>query len=108
MKEIAPQTYLIDAQYFQEGFNAVYLIVSQGKAMLVDCGTAHSVPHIEKAMAEIGLEWDDLDRIFLTHVHLDHSAGSGMIMQKAKNAKLWTHPKGHRHLIDPTKLIAGT
>ena len=76
--------------------------------MLVDCGTAHSVPHIEKAMAEIGLGWDDLDRIFLTHVHLDHSAGSGMIMQKAKNAKLWTHPKGHRHLIDPTKLIAGT
>ena len=100
MKEIAPNTYLIDAQYFQEGFNAVYLIVSQGKAMLVDCGTAHSVPHIEKAMAEIGLGWDDLDRIFLTHVHLDHSAGSGMIMQKAKNAKLWTHPKpGHRHLI---------
>ena len=47
MKEIAPNTYLIDAQYFQEGFNAVYLIVSQGKAMLVDCGTAHSVPHIE-------------------------------------------------------------
>ena len=36
MKEIAPQN-LIDAQYFQEGFNAVYLIVSQGKAMLVDC-----------------------------------------------------------------------
>ena len=64
MKEIAPNTYLIDAQYFQEGFNAVYLIVSQGKAMLVDCGTAHSVPHIEKAMAEIGLGWDDLDRNF--------------------------------------------
>ena len=39
---------------------------------------------------------------------MDHSAGSGLIMQKAKNAKLWTHPKGHRHLIDPTKLIAGT
>ena len=108
MKEIAPNTYLIDAQYFQEGFNAVYLIVSQGKAMLVDCGTAHSVPHIEKAMAEIGLGWDDLDRIFLTHVHLDHSAGSGMIMQKAKNAKLWVHPRGYHHLVDPTKLVAGT
>ena len=50
MKEIAPNTYLIDAQYFQEGFNAVYLIVSQGKAMLVDCGTAHSVPHIGKKL----------------------------------------------------------
>ena len=93
MKEIAPNTYLIDAQYFQEGFNAVYLIVSQGKAMLVDCGTAHSVPHIEKAMAEIGLGWDDLDRIFLTHVHLDHSAGSGIDYAKSKKCKTMDSPQ---------------
>ncbi len=108
MKEIAPQTYLIDTQYVREGFNAVYLVVCQGKGLLVDCGTAHSVCHIEKAIAEVGLSWEQLDTVVLTHVHLDHAAGSGLIMQKAKNAKLYVHPRGYRHLIDPTKLIAGT
>lgn len=43
-----------------------------------------------------------------THVHLDHAGGAGELMQHCSNAQLVIHPYGARHMIDPSKLIAGT
>ena len=47
------------------------------------------------------------DLFFITHVHLDHAGGAGQLMQALPQAKLLVHPRGARHLIDPTKLWAG-
>jgi glyoxylase-like metal-dependent hydrolase (beta-lactamase superfamily II) len=41
-------------------------------------------------------------------VHLDHAGGAGDLMELCKNATLIAHPFGARHLIDPSKLEAGT
>ena len=41
----------IDAEYMQPLFDAVRLIVDQGRAAFVDCGTAHSVPAMLAARA---------------------------------------------------------
>jgi len=40
-------------------------------------------------------------------VHLDHAGGSGALLAALPHARLVVHPLGARHLIDPTKLIAG-
>jgi glyoxylase-like metal-dependent hydrolase (beta-lactamase superfamily II) len=45
--------------------------------------------------------------VILTHVHLDHAGGAGLLMQQLPNAKLVVHPRGARHMIDPSALIAG-
>ncbi len=42
-----------------------------------------------------------------THVHLDHAGGVGLLMQHLPRATLVVHPRGARHLIDPTALIQG-
>ena len=42
-----------------------------------------------------------------THVHLDHAGGAGLLMMQCQNAALVVHPRGARHLIDPSKLVAG-
>jgi glyoxylase-like metal-dependent hydrolase (beta-lactamase superfamily II) len=44
----------------------------------------------------------------LTHVHLDHAGGAGALMQELPNARALLHPRGAPHMIDPTKLIAGS
>ena len=46
--------------------------------------------------------------MILTHIHLDHAGGAGLLLAQLPNAKLTVHPRGARHLIDPGKLIAST
>jgi glyoxylase-like metal-dependent hydrolase (beta-lactamase superfamily II) len=40
-------------------------------------------------------------------VHLDHAGGVGQLMQALPGAQLIVHPRGARHLIDPTALWQG-
>lgn len=44
--------------------------------------------------------------ILLTHIHLDHAAATGSLMQRWPETELWVHERGARHMIDPAKLIA--
>jgi glyoxylase-like metal-dependent hydrolase (beta-lactamase superfamily II) len=48
-----------------------------------------------------------VDYVILTHIHLDHAGGAGVMMEAFPNAKLVVHPRGARHMIEPTKLMAG-
>ena len=54
------------------------------------------------------LDVGDVDIVFLTHVHLDHAGGAGELMQRLPNARCVVHPYGAPHMIDPSKLVAGT
>lgn len=53
---------------------------------------------------------DDLEveprALLLTHIHLDHAGGAGDVARAFPNATVYVHPKGARHLADPTKLVA--
>ena len=45
--------------------------------------------------------------MIVTHVHLDHAAGAGALLARLPAARLVVHPRGARHMIDPSKLLAG-
>jgi len=98
----------IDADYVAHGLGSVYLIRQGDRLALIETGTAHTVPHVLAAIAELGLTPEHLDWIILTHIHLDHAAGAGALMEKCPNAKLVVHPRGAAHMINPAKLEAGT
>ena len=97
----------IDTGFHRPRFDAAYLIVEGGRAAFVDCGTNHSVPAMLAALADTGLTPADVDWLILTHVHLDHAGGAGLLMQQLPKARLVVHPRGAPHMIDPSKLIAG-
>lgn len=98
----------VDSGYVRPQLDAIHLIVEQGRAAVVDTGTNDSVPLVLAALAERGIAPDAIDFVILTHVHLDHAGGAGLLMAKAPNAKLVVHPRGARHMIDPSKLVAAT
>lgn len=98
---------VIDAHHHRPKLAAFYLIVEGNQAAFVDTGTAHSVPDALEVLARKGLAPENVAYVIPTHVHLDHAGGAGEMMRRFPNAKLVAHPKGARHLIDPTKLIAG-
>jgi glyoxylase-like metal-dependent hydrolase (beta-lactamase superfamily II) len=65
------------------------------------------MPQALAALAARGLGPDAVDYVILTHIHLDHAGGAGVMMEAFPNAKLVVHPRGARHMIEPTKLMAG-
>lgn len=102
-----PGIHVIDTGFQRPGFDAAYLVVEQGRAAFVDCGTNHSVPNMLAALQDAGRTPADVDWLILTHVHLDHAGGAGLLMEKLPEARLAVHPRGARHMIDPSRLWAG-
>jgi len=107
-KELGYDITLIDAEYGHSGVASIYLIEQQGRVAIIETGTNNSLPFIEVALQDAGLSFDNVDYIIPTHVHLDHAGGAGELMHKCVNAQLVVHPFGAKHLIDPSKLEAGT
>jgi len=97
----------IDTGFLRPQFDAAYLIVEKGRAAFVDSGLNSSVERLLGALADAGCTPEQVDWLILTHVHLDHAGGAGLLLTKLPNAKLVIHPRGARHMIDPTALIAG-
>jgi glyoxylase-like metal-dependent hydrolase (beta-lactamase superfamily II) len=98
----------IDSGYLRPQLDAIHLVVEGGRAAIVDTGTNHSVPAVLGALAAKGLAPEAVDYVILTHVHLDHAGGAGALMRALPNAVLTVHPRGARHVADPSKLVAGT
>jgi glyoxylase-like metal-dependent hydrolase (beta-lactamase superfamily II) len=97
----------IDTGFVRPRFDAAYLIVENGRGAFIDCGTNFAVPRMLDALRQAGLTADDVDWLILTHVHLDHAGGAGALMAQLPHARLVVHPRGARHMIDPTQLWAG-
>lgn len=98
----------VDAGYCRDGLAAIHLVIHQGQAAVIDSGTNASVPRILSALAAAGVEPGSVAYVMLTHIHLDHAGGAGSLMCALPNAKLVLHPRGVRHMVDPTRLWEAT
>lgn len=104
---IGNNIHVVDTGFVRPQFDASYLVIEAGRAAFIDSGTNHSVPRLLASLAENGLDEEAVDWVILTHIHLDHAGGAGLLMQQLPNAKLAVHARGARHMIDPAKLIDG-
>lgn len=84
-----------------------YLIERDGELAFVEAGTSHGVPRLLALLRARGLDPARVRYVMPTHVHLDHAGGAGVLMRELPEARLVVHPRGARHLVDPSKLIAG-
>ena len=98
----------IDTDYVRPRLAASHLVVDDGRVAFVDTGTTHSVPNLLAALEAKGIDRARVDWVLATHVHLDHAGGAGALMRELPNARCAVHPRGARHLVEPSKLIAGS
>ncbi len=96
----------IDSGYQKPIYDAIHLIVDNGRAAFIDTGTNYSVPAMLAALDEFGIQRQHVDYVILTHIHLDHAGGAGLLMRELPAAQLVVHPRGARHMADPAKLVA--
>jgi glyoxylase-like metal-dependent hydrolase (beta-lactamase superfamily II) len=97
----------VDTGFVRPRFDASHIVMEDGRAAFVDVGTNDSVPLLLAALAGLGLAPQSVDWVILTHVHLDHAGGAGELMRHLPEARLAVHPRGARHMVDPSKLAAG-
>lgn len=101
------EIYTVDALYYEPELASIHLIRSKNRIAIVDTGTQYSVPQVENALKQLSLDYQHVDYIILTHIHLDHAGGASALMNLCPNAKLVVHPRGAKHMADPSKLVAG-
>jgi len=99
--------YAIDTGFHRDQFDAAYLMVQNGRAAFIDTGTNFSVPRLLAALDAVGLQRDAVDWVIPTHVHLDHAGGVGLLMSELPQARALVHPRGARHMVDPSALYQG-
>ncbi len=96
-----------DSGYVRPILAAIHLLVENGRVAFVDTGTNDSLPTALAALDKLGLDASAVDYVILTHIHLDHAGGAGAMMRAFPNARLVVHPRGARHMAEPSKLVAG-
>jgi glyoxylase-like metal-dependent hydrolase (beta-lactamase superfamily II) len=74
-------------------------------ASLVENNNSHAAPDIMAALDGLGVRAACVRYLIVTHVHLDHAAGTGTLLKACPNAIALCHPRAKKHLVDPTALI---
>lgn len=97
----------IDLQFQdQPGVIASYLIEDGGERALIETGPTSTLEPLLAALREIDVDPNSIDKLLVTHIHLDHSGGAGAFMERFPRARLFAHDIGVPHLIDPEKLVS--
>lgn len=107
VKPLGGGVHQIDTGFHRDDFDAAYLMVEAGRAAFIDTGTNFAVPRLLQALASLKLQPDAVEWVIPTHVHLDHAGGVGLLMSHLPRARVLCHPRGARHLADPTALYQG-
>jgi len=105
---ILPQPHgvtVVDAEYTRSGYAAVHLLERNGRVAIIDTGTNDSVPLVLAALDQLGVARAAVDLLFITHVHLDHAGGAGLLMRELPAARAVAHPRAVPHLVDPSRLV---
>ncbi|MBE4908923.1 MBL fold metallo-hydrolase [Bacillus luteolus] len=82
-------------------------VIKEEKLAIVETCASPSIPFILEGLHKLDIQPEEVEYIIVTHIHLDHAGGAGLLLEKCSNAKVVVHPKGARHLANPSRLIAG-
>jgi len=74
--------------------------------IVIDVGPANGVQHLIDALK--ARHWGRVDFVLLTHIHIDHAGGLADFLEQFPTAKVVVHRIGIKHLVDPSRLWAGS
>lgn len=105
--KLSEKLFLIDDfDLNMEERTGTYVLLEE-ELTIIETSASPSIPFLLKGLNELHINPESIKYIIVTHIHLDHAGGAGLMLQHCPNAKVVVHPKGARHLADPSRLIAG-
>ncbi|HZS58788.1 MAG TPA: MBL fold metallo-hydrolase, partial [Gemmatimonadaceae bacterium] len=101
------QSYVRIDHNYQGAAGAIASYLLPGPELtLIEAGPASTTPVLLSGIRSAGFDPADITRLIITHIHLDHAGASGLLLRHCPRATVFVHPKGAKHLIDPSKLMA--
>lgn len=83
---------------------AAFLVETSEGPVLIESGPHSTFPRLVEELDKRDVKLSDLKHVLLTHIHLDH-AGAAWALAEA-GARIYVHPVGAPHLIDPSRLMS--
>src|SRR5919107_1987986 len=84
---------------------ASFLLMGEGSAAIVETGPTTCIENFMRGLKDRGVAPEDVEKVFLTHVHLDHAGASGSLVERLPNAVFYVHEVGYPHMVDPSTLL---
>lgn len=82
---------------------ATHVITGDNGLLIIDPGPNLCVDGLVDILIK-HFDIDDVKGIALTHIHLDHGGGAGLLIKKLGRVNVYVHPRGIKHLINPERL----
>ena len=97
---------IIDLEFMgTEEIIASFLLTGGNSAAIVETGPSTCIENLLRGLEDNGVAPEDVEKVLLTHIHLDHSGASGVLADRLPNATFYVHEAGYQHLVDPSKLL---
>lgn len=90
----------------RRGVIASGLIEGADGLALVDPGPTTSLDRLRTALGAVGHALEEVEAILVTHIHLDHSGGVGVLVRSNPRLQVYVHERGAPHIIDPSTLVS--
>ncbi len=85
-----------------------FLVVGSERAAIVEPGEDPEVPGMLEGIKKCNVGLDRVAYVIATHLHLHHCQGVPTLLKSLPQAKFVVHPRAVPHVIDPTRLMAGS
>lgn len=83
---------------------ASYLVLGAQGPVLVETGPSSTLSTLIQRLDDHGIAPADIRHVLVTHIHLDHAGAAGWWAQQG--SRIYVHPFGAPHLVDPGRLVA--
>src|ERR1700730_6163735 len=81
------------------------LEAAPSELVIVDTGPESVFDTVVAGVRKLGLDPHHVRHILASHIHLDHT-GAAWRWAKEYGTKIYVHPNGAPHLVEPTRLLA--
>lgn len=106
-REVQPGIFLLDHHFRgSPGVIASYLVADGDALTLIEAGPTSTTETLLAGVRQAGFDPARIERVVVTHIHLDHAGAAGTLLRRLPRARLYVHPLGAPHMIDPSKLLA--
>ncbi|MBB4078063.1 glyoxylase-like metal-dependent hydrolase (beta-lactamase superfamily II) [Lewinella aquimaris] len=81
---------------------AAFAVADDAGYTLVECGPYSTHDRLIGGLKELGIEPEQVHTLLLSHIHFDHAGAAWWWAERG--TQVYVHPRGLKHMIDPTRL----
>ncbi|RIK05758.1 MAG: MBL fold metallo-hydrolase [Acidobacteria bacterium] len=104
MEDVGRRTWLGDSHLLGIPRTTGFYFLDADRPAVIETSAAAVSERVIGSLRAHGV--DSVAFIVVTHIHLDHAGGAGLLAQEFPEAVVVVHEEGVRHLIDPSRLQA--